>query len=175
MMGAVHAYLRAHVPEWAVLRPTWFMQNFSELQHLATIRDESRIYSATGDGRVPFVDAGDIAAVASQALTQEVPLNRDVIITGPEALSYGAVAAILSSQTGRAITHERLTPAALADRFAAAGMPEAYAKMLAAMDDAIASGSEDRTTTEVEQLTGRPPLSFSTFATMAGSVWQRPG
>ncbi|NBJ13652.1 NAD(P)H-binding protein [Microvirga arsenatis] len=64
MMGKVHAYLRRNAPEWAVLRPTWFMQNFSEQQHLPTIRDEGRIYSATGDGRVPFIDADDIGASA---------------------------------------------------------------------------------------------------------------
>lgn len=48
MMGQVHAYLQSMAPEWAVLRPSWFMQNFSEQQRLATIRDEGAIYSATG-------------------------------------------------------------------------------------------------------------------------------
>ena len=51
MMGQVHAYLQAHAPSWVVLRPSWFMQNFSEGQHLPTIRDEGAIYTATGEGR----------------------------------------------------------------------------------------------------------------------------
>lgn len=29
MMGEVHAWLADNAPEWAVLRPSWFMQNFS--------------------------------------------------------------------------------------------------------------------------------------------------
>ncbi|MGF9758933.1 hypothetical protein AAII07_27415 [Microvirga sp. 0TCS3.31] len=69
MMGAVHAWLRRYAPCWVVLRPTWFMQNFSEQQHLPTIVEEGVIYSATGDGRVGFIDAEDIAAAAAQALT----------------------------------------------------------------------------------------------------------
>ena len=70
MMGEVHAWLRSNVPSWIVLRPTWFMQNFSEHQHKSTIVEEASIFSATGDGRIGFIDAEDIAAVAAAALTE---------------------------------------------------------------------------------------------------------
>lgn len=63
MMGAVHAWLHAHAPRWTVLRPSWFMQNFTT-QHVPSILNKGRVYSATENGRVPFIDAADIAAVA---------------------------------------------------------------------------------------------------------------
>ncbi|HEV2604757.1 MAG TPA: ergot alkaloid biosynthesis protein, partial [Microvirga sp.] len=63
MMGEVHAWLATNAPEWAVLRPSWFMQNFSEGPHGRTIREESAIYSATDTGRVGFISADDIAEV----------------------------------------------------------------------------------------------------------------
>ena len=47
LMGQVHSFLRAMALEWTVLRPTWFMQNFSEQQHLPSIRDEGTIPGAT--------------------------------------------------------------------------------------------------------------------------------
>ncbi len=56
MMGQVHGWLRAYVPRWTVLRPSWFMRNFTT-QHLPSIIGEGRIYSATQGGRVPFIDA----------------------------------------------------------------------------------------------------------------------
>lgn len=56
------------------------MQNFSQQQHLTTIRDERAIYSATGEGRIPFIDAEDIAAVAAAALTQSHTPNGDAIL-----------------------------------------------------------------------------------------------
>ncbi|WP_134498977.1 ergot alkaloid biosynthesis protein [Microvirga pakistanensis] len=153
MMGKVHAHLKWNAPEWAVLRPTWFMQNFSEQQHLPTIQDEGRIYSATGDGRVPFIDADDIAAVAVAALTSGTAFNRD-IITGPQALSYDEAAAIIGQAIGRRVEHVRLSGAELARRHQALGLNEAYAKTLAAMDTAIAHGAEDRVTDEVQAVTG---------------------
>jgi ergot alkaloid biosynthesis protein len=171
MMGKVHAYLRRNAPEWAVLRPTWFMQNFSEQQHLPTIRDEGRIYSATGDGRVPFIDAADIAAVAVEALTTGTSYYRDLVITGPQALSYDEAAAIIGRAIGRRIEHVRLSEAELAQRHKALGLDEAYARTLAAMDTAIAHGAEDRVTAEVQAVTGRPPKDLSSFALQERRVW----
>ena len=58
-MGAVRALLRGGAPGWAVLRPSWFMENFFVGQHAATIRDEDAIYSATDDGLSAFIAVED--------------------------------------------------------------------------------------------------------------------
>jgi len=92
-MGQVHQVLPDLFTEWAVLRPSWFMQNFTgDHMHARRIRDGGAILTATGEGRVAFVDADDIAAVAVHALTDAEAPNTDLIITGPEALSYADVA-----------------------------------------------------------------------------------
>lgn len=172
LMGQVHAYLRGAAPEWTVLRPSWFMQNFSEQQHLPTILDEGAIYTATGDGRVAFVHADDIAAVAVAALLGRVPGNRDYILTGPQALSYDDVAALIAGAASRPVTHRRLTEQQLAARLTkGAGIPPGFAAALAAMDTAIAGGAEDRVSPDVEVATGRPPISFEAFASENKSVW----
>ncbi len=174
MMGGVHAFLKHHAPSWIALRPTWFMQNFSQGPHLATIREEGVIYSATGAGRVPFIDAGDIAAVAAQALTSQLP-NGDPVLTGPQALSYDEVALLLSEILGRTIAHRRLSEAQLAARYEQAGLPPEYAPVLAAMDTAISQGAEDRVTGEVQRIAGHKPSNFCSFATLARHVWNRAG
>lgn len=172
MMGEVHAWLAANAPDWAVLRPSWFMQNFSEGPHAATIRDEGIIYSATGTGRVGFIDAEDIAASAAAALVAPTPLNSDVVLTGPDAWSYDDVAATISTALGRLLRHLSLDPAALADRFVKQGLPPDYARTLADLDLDIAAGAEDYTTQGVAQLTGRPPTSFRAFANGVIETWK---
>jgi ergot alkaloid biosynthesis protein len=171
MMGKVHAYLRSEAPGWTVLRPTWFMQNFSEGPHRATICDEGVIYSATGQGRVPFIDAGDIAGVAAQALVDPLFPNRDAVLTGPQLLSYDEVALLLSQVLGREIVHRRLSEAELTRRYEQLGLPPEYAPILAAMDTAIAQGAENRVTDEVQGITGREPSSFLAFAAAAQQAW----
>lgn len=162
MMGAVHAWLAAHAPLWTVLRPSWFMQNFTT-QHRYAILEEGCLYSATGDGRVPFIDASDIAAVAAEALTSISLSSGEHVLTGPEALTYDEVASAISASIGIAVRHCRLSVDELAARHAATGIPRSYALTLAGMDEAIAKGAEDRITLEVERITGRPANNFANF------------
>ncbi|MBB6551487.1 NmrA family NAD(P)-binding protein [Nonomuraea rubra] len=158
-LGAVHRLVRTMMPEWAVLRPSWFMQNFTGPSLELRERD-GEILSATGDGRVAFIDAGDIAAVAGHALTDERSHDTAHVLTGPEALSYDDVAALLAERHGRPVRHRAVSVDELAAHFAARGLPAEYAAVLAALDDDLRGGSEERVTGTVERITGRPPRAF---------------
>ncbi|QLJ01871.1 NAD(P)H-binding protein [Streptomyces sp. NEAU-sy36] len=159
-VGQVHQALPELFDEWAVLRPSWFMQNFIGTHpHAVSIREEGVIRTATGGGRVGFVDAEDIAAVAVRALTDERAPGTDLVLTGPEALGHDDIAAILTEVTGRRVVHQRLTCEQLRDRLAD-HLPAEFAAILAGLDRAIAEGAEDRVTDTVRRVTGRPPGSF---------------
>ncbi|WP_327064529.1 NmrA family NAD(P)-binding protein [Kitasatospora sp. NBC_01302] len=162
-VGRVHAHLPDLFEEWAVLRPSWFMQNFAgSSPHARSIRENGAILTAAGHGRVGFVDAEDIAAVAVHALLDDRAPNTDLVLTGPQTLSYDEVAAIITEATGRLVEHRHLTFERLCDRWAAE-IPLEFATMLAGMDRAIAAGAEDRTSDTVERLTGRPAGTFRAF------------
>ncbi|MFI0785247.1 NAD-dependent epimerase/dehydratase family protein [Streptomyces lydicus] len=164
-VGRVHAALPGLFDAWTVLRPSWFMQNFTGGHpHARDIRERSVLTTATGSGRVGFVDADDIAAVAVRALTAEPALPAgDLVLTGPQALSYDEVAAVVSEVSGRPVRHRAIGHGELRDRLAA-GMPAEFAALLAGLDRAIAGGAEDRVTDTVQRLTGRPPRAFRTHA-----------
>jgi uncharacterized protein YbjT (DUF2867 family) len=172
-LNEVHHWLKENTPDWAVLRPTWFMQNFSEGQRVATIRADDAIYSATDSGRVPFISVDDIASVACAALTAPKALNSDFILTGNVPISYDRVAELISAACGRWITHRHISAEALADRFRARGLPNSFATLLASMDTAIANGIEDRMTGAVARLTEQAPITFEVFACQHARVWQR--
>ncbi|MDO0930560.1 NAD(P)H-binding protein [Streptomyces sp. DG2A-72] len=158
--GEIHQALPGLFDEWAVLRPSWFMQNFTGGHlHAHSIRADGTLWTATGEGRVAFVDADDIAAVAAHALTDDPAPNTDLLITGPETLSCSDIAATLTAVTGRPVTHRHLTYEQLRDRLATT-MPAEYATFLAGLDRAIADGAEDRTTDTVQRITGRAPRTF---------------
>jgi uncharacterized protein YbjT (DUF2867 family) len=163
-LGALHRMVRRTVPEWAVLRPSWFMQNFLGDHPVgAGIRADGEIVTATGRGRVAFVDPADIAAVAVRALTDTVSHNTAHVITGPEPLSYADAAAIVSRVTGRQVRHRSVDVAELASRLAAGGMPKEFAILLAGLDAHIRDGAQELVTTTVSDLTGRPARSFEQF------------
>jgi uncharacterized protein YbjT (DUF2867 family) len=161
--GSVHRALPDLVEQWAVLRPSWFMQNFTgKHTHALSIREHGSILTATGSGRVGFIDAEDIAAAAFHALTDEHAPDTDLVLTGPEALSHDDIAAIMTEVTGRLVVHRSLSYEQMRDRLTAQ-IPEEFAAMLAGLDRAIAEGAEDRVTDAVQRLTGRPARTFRAF------------
>ncbi|WFR61501.1 ergot alkaloid biosynthesis protein [Paenibacillus amylolyticus] len=173
IFGEVHQYLKAHAPEWAVLQPSYFMENFTEGPHRETMKQLGKIYSATGKGRIGFVSADDIAAVAFRALTDVIPHNTEHMITGPETMSYGQVANIVSRLLDRSIQHESLSDDELKSSMIQAGMPEDYATALAGLDIAIREeGREDQVTNTVLKVTGNSPISMEQFVQNHRAVWK---
>ncbi|MGC5771841.1 NAD(P)H-binding protein [Paenibacillus pabuli] len=164
IFGKVHQSLKELAPEWTVLRPSYFMQNFTEGPHRETIEQLGKIYSAAGDGKIGFVSADDIAAVAFHALTDVVPHNTAHIITGPESLSYGQVADTISRILDQPVQHESLSDEELRNSLIRTGMTEDYATTLAGMDVFIREeGREDQTTDTVLNVTGQSPISLEQF------------
>ncbi|NKY88223.1 NAD(P)H-binding protein [Nocardia veterana] len=158
--------LVTEMPEWAVLRPSWFMQNLVVANHHMArgLRTRAELPSATEGRGIGFVDAADIAAVGVRALLADTPPNRDYVITGPEVLTYDDVARTLNDllRPSRPVRHVRLTVPELARRIAP-GLPEDMATVLAQVERRIAAGAEERVTTTVAEVTGRRPRSLRDF------------
>lgn len=76
--------------EYAIIKPTWFMEQFSEMGHARTIREEGRIYSATGEGKVPFIAGEDVARVAWRCLVDE-ERGGEYLVVGRELWSFDQV------------------------------------------------------------------------------------
>ncbi|NIL82231.1 ergot alkaloid biosynthesis protein [Rhodococcoides kroppenstedtii] len=161
-LGEAQRALPALVTEWAVLRPSWFMQNLlGDHHHATSLRTRSVLRTAAGNGRVPFVDVEDLTAVGVVALL-DASLDREVVVTGPEALTYTDVAEVLSEETGRTVWHDAVDEDALADDLARQLGPE-FGRLLAHMDTRIQDGEWSETTDEVLRITGRPPVTLRDF------------
>jgi uncharacterized protein YbjT (DUF2867 family) len=170
---AVHKAVADTAPEWAILRPSWFMQNFIGAHPTAAaIRERGEIANATGTGKLGFIDAEDIAAVAAEVLLMDSAPNAEYLLTGPETLSYADAAALISEVAGYPVRFVPITRQQSIDRWLAAGIPEAMAAYATEVDLAIANGSQDWLSPAVLEVTGRPPRSLREFLAAHRSVWQ---
>src|SRR3989475_7590081 len=147
---------------WTILRPHVFMQNFLDIA--PTIAREGRIRSPSGDGRIPFIDARDIAAVAAVALTAPGHEGKKYVLTGPEALSYGDVARIIGKAVGRPVEYVAESPEEAPERLVPPGGPLlASARPLAPSAYQRAGGPPAEISKTVEEILGRPPPTFARF------------
>jgi len=174
-LGAVDRALRDRAPEWAIVKPSWFMQNFVGRWHPhgTSLLDDGVVVTSTGDGRVGFVDVEDIAAVAVRALADDRSHDTAHVVTGPDALSYADVAAVLSRATGQSFRHVQVDDAEAKRRLVRAQLPPTVADLLVGLDARIREGAEDRVTDTVLRVTGRPPRSFEAFAQANASSFAR--
>ena len=148
---------------WTILRPHHFMDNLLD-QRENIVRDGS-VYSAAGEGKIPFIDTRDIAAVVAVALTAPGHEGKEYVLTGPEALSYRRATEILSEVLGRPLTYIAETEDETWARQRRAGEPPwRIAALLAIASYQRAGGPTEQLTATVEELTGRPPRTFEQFA-----------
>ena len=145
-----------------VVRPAWFMQNFTESFFARGVAQGSLV-APTGTGAAPFVDTADIAAVAAAALTGRVaPGAYD--LSGPQALTFAEAAAVLSGRTGRPVVHVDLPVEQWVSGAAENGLPVEYAGMLGRLFGLIRDGHDAHLSDGVERALGRPATSFADWA-----------
>ena len=153
----------------SILRPAWFMQNFSET-FLKPI--DGAITVPTGDGAEAFVDAEDIAAVAAATLADpNTHAGAQYAPTGPDRLTVREAADVIGSVTRQPVRHVDVDRRAWVNGAIASGVPAEYGEMLQLLTETIASGGGSRPNDDVQTVTGTPPTSFTEFTRRTASAW----
>ncbi|WP_420404229.1 SDR family oxidoreductase [Nisaea sp.] len=147
---------------WTFVQPGFFMQNL--LMYAEAIRDKGEFYMPLGEGKVSWIDARDIAAVAAKALTEPGHENRAYPVTGPEALSGAELAAILTDIAGHTVNYVPISPDQAKQAMTAMGMTEMLADAMNELYALAPAGHLEGVLDTVEQVTGRPARTFREFA-----------
>ena len=153
----------------SILRPAWFMQNFSET---FLIPVDGVITVPTADGSEAFIDAEDIAAVAAETLVDpDAHAGAAYALTGPEAITVSEAAEVIAGVTGKPMKHNDIDREVWIQGSVAAGVPAEYGETLRMLTETIASGMGSRPNDTVQQVTGAPPITFADFARRTARAW----
>jgi uncharacterized protein YbjT (DUF2867 family) len=154
------------------LRPNAFMQNFLNFFGL-TIKTQNAIYLPAGNQKVGFIDVRDIAAVAVREVTRYQSRHENMAyrITGPEALSFSQAAEIISHEIGREIKYIDITDEEARKRMKEIGMDDWLTESMVEQFYSIRVGYASQTTTLVERIVGRKPITFSQFVKDYGQAF----
>lgn len=161
--GRSEAHLRGAGVPFSVLRPGSFMQNL--FMHAATIRTAGTLYAPYGRGRLPLIDARDVASAAASLLADPEGHEGAVYtLTGPEPISHGHVANVLGAVLGKPVTYVPIPSTAAREAMLGQGLPEWLVEDLLLMAERVADGQAERVTDDVERLTGRRARTIEAFA-----------
>jgi uncharacterized protein YbjT (DUF2867 family) len=110
--------------DWTILRPHHFMQNL--LAQAQYIIKDGVVYSASGDGKIPYIDARDIAAVGAITLSKPGHAGKKYVITGSEALSYRQATEIIGRTIGKQLRFIAESPDQARARRKPRGLPTSH-------------------------------------------------
>jgi uncharacterized protein YbjT (DUF2867 family) len=153
------AAIRASGITFTFVQPSGFMSN--ALFWARSIKAEGVVRTATGDGKIPFIHADDIADVATEALTTRKYDGAGLPITGPEALSYAEMTEKIGAAIGRKLTFQTMSDdEARKQQIAWNAAPELVEARISIFR-AIREGRLATVTGTVESVLGRRPLTFA--------------
>jgi len=149
--------------EWAVVRASWFNQNFSEGAFIDMVQ-AGQITLPVGDVAEPFIDVDDIADVAVAALTDDCHNGEVYEVTGPRLLTFREIAQELSDATGRDVAFVEIPHEAFVAGVAKSGAPQEVVWIMDYLFTTVLDGRNAYITDGVERALGRAPKDFADYA-----------
>jgi NAD(P)H dehydrogenase (quinone) len=134
------------------LRNGWYIENYlSSLP--ATL--EHGLIGAAGDGLISAAARADFAEAAAAAVAADGH-DKQVYELGGQSFTLTVLAAEIARLSGRDVSYTNLSPEDYAAALTSAGLPEAFAAILADSDRGAAKGALYVEGNDLENLLGRP-------------------
>jgi uncharacterized protein YbjT (DUF2867 family) len=169
-MRAAEKLVESSGLDWTILRPNWFLQNFSEGFLNPAVQGGS-IYAPAGTGAVSFVDTRDTAEVAVVALTADGHAGAGYTITGSQSFTFGDVADAIAAAAGHAVNYVAITLEQAREGLVGAGIDPDYADSLLLLYANISAGLNASVTDVVERVTGHEPRDLAAFIRENAATW----
>src|ERR1700722_8828130 len=151
-----HRQITAHLDATGLpatyLAPALYMEDL--LAFAGPMRESAEISAPAGHGRVGFVAASDVAAVAAQVLTSTGHEGVVHTLTGPESLRFKDVAGRISTVFAREVGYTDQPPDRARQLMLAGGVSEWQADGNLELFDWIRQGGADTVTATVRAVTG---------------------
>ncbi|PQJ88925.1 NmrA family NAD(P)-binding protein [Aliivibrio sifiae] len=155
--------INSALDEYYIIRPNFFMDNFSTGIFSKEINENNSISLAAANGKTSFISAKDIAEVITKILINGYK-HKEINLTGGEALTHQEVAKIISEARGALVTYININPFDFLIKMRKCGLNESSITMLQTLFESIRCGFSKEITMDLEVLLNRKPESFYDFA-----------
>jgi NAD(P)H dehydrogenase (quinone) len=144
---------------FVLLRNGWYLENYTG--QLPGTLAQGALAGSAGAGRVSGAARADYAHAAAAVLVAEGQAGKVYELGGDEAFTMADLAAEITAATGKDISYNDLPAEDYAGLLAGAGVPAAFAEILADSDLGIARGDLLVSTGDLRRLIGRPTTSLA--------------
>lgn len=167
----VEKHLTQSAAEWTFLRAGFFAQNLGDA-YRPDIREHNALFVPAGAGRAAFVDVRDVGEVAARAFAEHGHVGAAYTLTGPEALSFAEVAALLTTALGRDIRYARPGVARYLWRMHRRGLPLGQALVQAVLHVGLRYGQAEAVDPTLASLLAHPPRTLAQYIADHLELWR---
>jgi len=153
------------------LRPNFFMQVFTAEPLLSAIRLRHVLAVPAGEARLSFVDARDVALVASVALSEPGHVGRAYTLTGGKAISHHEVAEVIAIASGVPVRYVPIDDGVARRVIVDSGLSESRATRLLGFYAHVREGHCSPVSGDIERVLGCPATTFTAFARDHREAW----
>ncbi len=150
--------LRESGMAWTFLRNNVYVEGAVLVAEQAL--QSGRLVTNAGDGGTAYVSRHDCARAAAAVLLTDGHEKEAYDITGTEAVTQEQLAELISDLTGAPIELVALPDDAYFDHLIDSGVPQAVADVMSSFGEATRGGFLGKVTSDVVDLTGRPPAAL---------------
>lgn len=168
----IEKYIEQSGLPYCHIRPSFFMQNISGV-HAFEIKHFDNIVVPVKKALTSFIDARDIGELTAEVLTRpQQHINQAYSITGPKAMDYYEVAAILSKELGRKIRYANPSPR-LSKKYwiKIRKLDKEYASVMGMLYMITRLGNAKKVTNTFEQVMNKKPRTFAEFVQENRNAW----
>jgi uncharacterized protein YbjT (DUF2867 family) len=166
----IERHLVASGLEWTILRPGFFAQNLAG-PYRTDIRRGSLVVPAA-EGRVAFLDVRDLGEVAADILVEPAcHRGRAYTLTGPEAITFTEVAALLTIELGRPVSYRPASALGYLRHLGGQQLPLPQRLVQTLLHLGLRRGDAAEVDPTLSRLLGRPPRRMAEYVRDHRHLW----
>ncbi|WP_436517074.1 NAD(P)H-binding protein [Ekhidna sp. To15] len=161
--------------DYTIVRASWFNQNWSESFFLEPILS-GQVALPVSDVPIPFVDANDIAEVATEALLNDTYNKQILEVTGPELITFKDAIDHIAKASGQSLLLHEITLEQYLDGLTAAEVPKDFIWLIEYLFSHVLTNPNNQTVVhDIEKVLGRKAKSFEEYAreTAKTGIWNQ--
>ena len=161
--------------DYTIVRASWFNQNWSESFFLEPILI-GEVALPLSDVLIPFVDANDIAEVASTVLLNDDYNGEIIEVTGPELITFKDIVKTISTVTNRNLNFHEITLDQYIDGMRQMKIPNDVVWLIKYLFSHVLTNPKNQLiTNDIERVLGRKAKSFLEYANVTAKtgIWNR--
>jgi NAD(P)H dehydrogenase (quinone) len=152
--AATEALITGSGVPYTIVRNNWYTENYA--QTVAQAARTGEIVGSAGKGRVASATRADYATAIAAVLATDGHRDTAYELSGDTAWDFDEFAATLSAVLGREVTYRSVSPEEHLAVLTGAGLDEATAGFVVALDQNIREGTLADATSDLSRLAGRP-------------------